>query len=72
MLYRIAIPSILRRSMSSAACEVSSLNRSRDPGENLFIAHVSAPFDASAIHTVPTGFSGVPPVGPATPVTASA
>ncbi len=72
MFYLTPIPSILRRSMSSAACEVSSLKRSREPGENFFCAHVPAFFEASAIHTVPTGFSGVPPVGPATPVTASA
>src|SRR5215469_374530 len=57
----------LRRIMSSACCDANPRTRARSPGNWRFTT--SVPFSAaSAWKTNPTGFSAVPPVGPATPV----
>src|SRR5436309_9204451 len=62
---------IRRRSKSRAACDARARISPRSPGKMRRNARTSAPYRA-ANHTVPTGFSAVPPVGPAIPVTANA
>src|SRR5712692_2346387 len=53
--------------MSSACCEANQRMRLRSPGK--FRSTTSVPLSpAKAWKTSPTGFSAVPPVGPATPV----
>src|SRR5204863_9974634 len=64
-------PPSRRRSRSSAACALRYRTSSRSPGKMRFKARTFSPA-AAASHTVPTGFSGVPPDGPAMPVTARA
>jgi hypothetical protein len=57
--------------MSSAACDAWNLIISRPPTKLNVRTRVSMPplrAHADAIATMPTGFSGVPPPGPATPV----
>src|SRR5438093_1534558 len=58
-----------RRSRSSDACALRRRISSRSPGNTRRTARVSV-WTRAASHTVPTGFSGVPPPGPAIPVTA--
>src|SRR5213596_293928 len=58
-----------RRSRSSDACALRRRISSRSPGNTRLTARVSV-WTRAASHTVPTGFSGVPPPGPAIPVTA--
>src|SRR5262245_57073974 len=62
-----------RRSRSSAACEDCHFTASRPPGKRNRRTSMRGPSDpgtAAAMYTVPTGFAGVPPSGPAMPVTA--
>mgnify|MGYP003693866017 CR=1 FL=1 len=54
--------------MSSAACEAWNLTISRPPTNRNVRMRVPAAADA-AMQTIPTGFSAVPPSGPAIPVT---
>ena len=54
--------------MSSAACEAWNFTISRPPTNRNVRTRVPAVADA-AMQTVPTGFSAVPPSGPAIPVT---
>ena len=61
-----------RRNISKAFCVVSSLNVGRSSGNRKFLTVVAAPSAANATKTVPTGFSLVPPPGPAIPVVAKA
>src|SRR5438046_9060721 len=58
-----------RRGRSSAACAARRRISSRSPGNTRRTAR-AAVWTRAANHTVPTGFSGVPPPGPAIPVTA--
>ena len=62
-----------RRSMSSAVCDDCHLTASRPPGKRKRRTSMLAPpaRTAAAMNTVPTGLPGVPPSGPAMPVTAS-
>ena len=53
--------------MSRAACEAWNFTSSRSPKKRKVRDEVPSA-DASATATVPTGFSAVPPVGPAIPV----
>src|SRR5439155_523046 len=59
-----------RRSRSSAAWAARRRTSSRSPGNRRLSAR-SLVSTATASHTVPTGLSAVPPVGPAIPVTAT-
>ncbi len=59
-------PSV-RRTMSSAACVAQNLTCARGP-TNENVRTMAASGDETAIATVPTGFCGVPPPGPAIPV----
>src|SRR3984893_14473609 len=64
-----------RRIMSIAACDAWNLTISRPPTKlNVLtrVSHAPSCIQAAAIMTVPTGFSGVPPEGPAIPVTPTA
>src|SRR5256714_11942825 len=63
------VPAMRRRSKSSAACAERARISPRSPGKMRFTARVSDP-RLAASHTVPTGLSAVPPLGPAIPVTA--
>ena len=58
-----------RRNPARASFTVASRTSARPPGNWWRTAWAGAPCTAQAIHTVPTGLSGVPPVGPAMPVT---
>src|SRR5207253_228994 len=58
----------MRRTMSSAACDAWNLTCSRPP-MNLNVRDRRAAAVTAAMATVPTGFSAVPPPGPAMPVT---
>src|SRR5256885_5928225 len=58
-----------RRSRSSAACAPRRRTSSRSTGNTRFTARVSVSTRAAS-HTLPPGFSGVAPPGPAIPVTA--
>src|ERR1051326_3954718 len=58
------------RTISKACCEAHQRTRSRSPGNLRSTTSVDSPLDR-AWNTRPTGFSSVPPLGPATPVTAS-
>src|SRR5262249_43168917 len=60
-------PSSARMTPSSATITDWRRMLSRSP-ENRRVSERTPPALAQAKHTVPTGFSGVPPVGPATPV----
>ena len=53
-----------------ACCTVASRTAARSPS-NFRVSLLSRPSTWNPNHTVPTGLSGVPPVGPATPVTAT-
>jgi hypothetical protein len=55
------------RSITSAACDARHFTSLRLPMKRCSATRVP-PGDATAIYTKPTGFSGVPPVGPAMPV----
>lgn len=57
------------RNISKAACEARHRINSRSPGKTKRLCSVCAS-SASAMKTKPTGFSSVPPSGPAIPVTA--
>src|SRR6185503_2740710 len=56
--------------MSSAACDAWNFTCSRSPKKRNVRTRRSLSVTA-ATTTVPTGFSGVPPLGPAIPVTAT-
>src|SRR6185295_9131361 len=60
--------SSMRRTMSSAAWDAWNLTISRPPTNRNVRTRVPAA-DAAAMQTMPTGFSAVPPSGPAMPVT---
>src|SRR5262249_18550368 len=57
------------RSAAATDCRRTLL---RPPAKRRTALRVAPFFLAHAKHTIPTGFSGVPPAGPATPVTAIA
>src|SRR5262249_40565998 len=57
-----------RRTISNAACDACQRTLSRSPGKRKRRSSVPAGV-ATAMCTVPTGFSAEPPPGPATPVT---
>jgi hypothetical protein len=59
------------RNRSRACWEVTSLNVRRSQAFKYFRTVVPSS-EVSAMKTVPTGFSSVPPLGPAIPVTANA
>ena len=59
----------LRRSISSTACAARCRTSARSPIRRVR-RDSTVPSTSVAIHTVPTGFSSVPPPGPATPVIA--
>src|SRR6185312_2645384 len=64
-----AAASSRRRSISRAIWAENMRIRSRSPGNRSRRCSTSpSPGPATAMWTVPTGFSGVPPPGPATPV----
>src|SRR5437764_4329861 len=63
-----ALRSTKSRSRSSADWVAKSLNSARPIGQNILRCSCDDG-PATAICTVPTGFSGVPPLGPAMPVT---
>ena len=53
-----------------AVCDARSMTRSRVPGKRYVLLHTVPSDLATAMHTVPTGFSSVPPPGPAMPLVA--
>src|SRR5688572_9544787 len=63
-------PRTERRTQSSATWEARSFTQSRVP-QSWYRWVTTLPARASPKHTVPTGLSGVPPLGPAIPVTAT-
>jgi|GEM_PF-1671080 len=62
---------IVSSNSSSPACRVASRTAARSPSKRYSLA-TRCWAEATAIQTVPTGLSALPPPGPATPVTASA
>src|SRR4029453_11664827 len=67
VISRTGMPSRWRRTHSSAPCEASRFTQSPVPQTWYRAATVSSAHPRPK-HTVPTGFSAVPPSGPATPV----
>ena len=62
----------LSRTPAKACATVAARTAARSPGRCSNSVCTMPRRSAQASHTVPTGFSAEPPVGPATPVTATA
>ena len=69
---RGGVASIRASTSSSARATERSRTAARSPLALSSVASASPPRAAVAIQTVPTGLAGVPPSGPAMPVTATA